>query len=103
GRVWSGVDAKRLGLVDELGGLDDAVSEAAKIAGIERYNIKNFPKYKSGFEQLMEELGGAGTKGKEAFIEKEIGAEAYSLLKEIKSILENKGAQARMPFTLRIQ
>lgn len=103
GRVWSGVDAKRLGLVDELGGLDDAITEAAKIAGTEQYGIKKFPKYKSGFEQLMEDLGGAGTKGKEAFIEKEIGTKAYSLLKEIRSVMENQGAQARMPFTLRIQ
>jgi len=103
GRVWSGVDARRLGLVDELGGLDDAITEAAKIAGIEKYSIKKFPKYKSGFEQLMEDLGGTGTKGKQAFIEKEIGVEAYSLLKEIRSIMENKGVQARMPFTLRIQ
>src|SRR5690606_17508515 len=85
GRVWSGVDARRLGLVDELGGLDDAITEAAKIAGIEKYSIKKFPKYKSGFEQLMEDLGGTGTKGKQAFIEKEIGVEAYSLLKEIRS------------------
>lgn len=103
GRVWSGVDAKHLGLVDELGGLDDAIAEAAKIAGIEQYSIKKFPKYKSGFEQLKENLGGAGAKGKAAFIEKEIGVEAYSLLKEIRSVIENKGVQARMPFTLRIQ
>ena len=103
GRVWSGVDAQRLGLVDELGGLDDAISGAAKIAGIEEYGIKKLPRYKSGLEQLMDELGGAGTKGKESFIEKEIGIEAYSLLKEIKSAMENKGIQARMPFVLRVQ
>lgn len=103
GRVWSGVDAKRLGLVDELGGLDDAIAEAANLVGIEQYGIKKFPKYKSGFEQLMEDLGGTGSKAKTAFIEEEIGAETYSLFKEIKSALENKGVQARMPFTLRIQ
>lgn len=103
GRVWSGLDAKRLGLVDELGGLDDAVAEAANLAGIEQYSIKKFPKYKSGFEQLMEDLGGTSAKAKTALIEKEIGVEAYSLLKQIKSIMENEGVQARMPFTLRIQ
>ena len=103
GRVWSGMDAKRLGLVDELGGLDDAISEAATIAGIEQFRIKKFPKYKSGLEQLREELGGTGARAKEMLIEEEIGTRAYSLLKEIKSILENKGVQARMPFTLQIQ
>src|SRR5690606_24271288 len=40
GRVWSGTDAKRLGLVDELGNLDDAIEEAASMAGLENYGIK---------------------------------------------------------------
>ncbi|MCM4169504.1 Protease 4 [Arenibacter antarcticus] len=103
GRVWSGVDAKRLGLVDELGGLDDAIAEAAIMVGLEKYSIQRLPKYKTGFEKLMEDMGGAGARGKEAMIQKEIGVEAYTILKEVRSAMENKGAQARMPFTLRIQ
>jgi len=103
GRVWSGVDAQRLGLVDELGGLDDAIAEAAKMVELDHYGIKKLPKYKSDFEKLMEDFGGAGTKSKEAFIQQEIGAEAYAILKEIKVALENKGVQARMPFTLNIK
>ncbi len=103
GRVWSGVDAKRLGLVDELGGLDDAIAEAANLAGLENYGIKKLPKYKSDFEQLMEDLGGASAKSKQAIIQEEIGFEAYTILKEIKTAMENKGVQARMPFALRIK
>lgn len=103
GRVWSGTDAKRLGLVDELGGLDDAIAEAASIAGLESYGIKKFPKYKSDFERFMENFGGAGTKDQGAFIEEEIGAEAYSILKQIKSAMQQKGVQARMPFALNIK
>ncbi|GGW40185.1 signal peptide peptidase SppA [Arenibacter certesii] len=103
GRVWSGVDAKRLGLVDELGGLDDAIAGAAEMAGIEKYSIQNLPKYKTGLEKFMEDYGGAGAKAREAMIEKEIGAEAYGILKEVRAVMENKGVQARMPFTLRIQ
>ncbi|WP_026808541.1 signal peptide peptidase SppA [Arenibacter latericius] len=103
GRVWSGVDAKRLGLVDELGGLDDAIAAAAEMAEIDKYSIQRLPKYKSGFEKLMEDYGGTATKGREALIEKEIGVEAYNILKEVRSVMENKGVQARMPFTLRIQ
>ena len=103
GRVWSGVDAKRLGLVDELGGLDDAIAGAANLAGLENYGLKKLPKYKSDFEQLMEDLGGASAKSKQAIIEQEIGFEAYTILKEIKTAMENKGVQARMPFTLRIK
>ena len=103
GRVWSGVDAKRLGLVDELGGLDEAIAAAAKMVDLDNYGIRKLPKYKSDFEKLMEDLGGATTKSKESIIKEEIGAEAYAILKEIKSAMENKGIQARMPFTLNIR
>ena len=103
GRVWSGVDAKRLGLVDELGGLDEAIEAAAKMVGLDNYGIRKLPKYKSDFEKLMEDLGGATTKSKESIIQQEIGAEAYVVLKEIKQAMQNKGIQARMPFTLNIK
>lgn len=103
GRVWSGVDAKRIGLVDELGNLNDAIAEAAKMANIDEYGIKKFPRYKTGFERLMEDLGGASAKAKQDFIEEEVGAEAYSILKQFKSTMEQKGIQARMPFVLDIK
>jgi len=103
GRVWSGVDAKRLGLVDELGGLDEAIAEAANMVDLDNFGIKKLPKYKSDFEKLMEDLGGATTKSKEKIIQQEIGTEAYAILKEIKMAMQNKGVQARMPFTLNIK
>jgi len=103
GRVWSGTDAKRLGLVDELGGLNDAISEAAKMVGIEAYGIKKFPIYKSGFEKLMEDLSGASAKSKESIIQQEIGPQAYSILQQLKMATEQKGVQARMPFVLDIK
>lgn len=103
GRVWSGVDAKRIGLVDELGNLNDAIAEAAKMTNLDEYGIKKFPRYKTGFERLMEDLGGASAKAKQDFIEEEVGAEAYSILKQFKSSMEQKGIQARMPFVLDIK
>ncbi|AZQ59053.1 signal peptide peptidase SppA [Maribacter sp. MJ134] len=103
GRVWSGVDAKRLGLVDELGTLEDAVEAAANMVELSSYGIKKFPKYKSGFERFMEDLGGASAKTKEGMIREEIGEEFYTILKNVKSITEQKGVQARMPFTLNIK
>lgn len=103
GRVWSGTDAVRLGLVDALGGLDDAVAEAASMAGLDSYGIKKFPKYKSGFERFMEDFGGASIKTKEDVIAGEIGWEAYTILKQIKSAMQQKGVQARMPFSLNIK
>jgi len=103
GRVWSGVDAKKLGLVDEIGGLDDAIKAAAEIAGIKNYGINSYPKYKSGFERFMEDFGGASSKIKQDFIREEIGEETYSILKEVKSAMKQQGVQARMPFIMNIK
>jgi len=103
GRVWSGVDAKRIGLIDELGNLEDAINEAAKMAELNEYGVKKFPKYKTGLERLLEDMGGASAKLKKDFIEEEIGTEAYSTLKQIKSAMQQRGVQARMPFILDIK
>ncbi|RUA19005.1 MAG: signal peptide peptidase SppA [Flavobacteriia bacterium] len=103
GRVWSGVDAKANGLVDELGNLDDAIAAAAEMAGLDSYGIRKYPKYKSGFEQFMENMGGVKTKIGESIIQEEIGTEAYQLLKEFKELGKQEGIQAKMPFRLNIK
>ena len=103
GRVWSGTEAKNLGLVDEIGGLEDAIAEAASLAGIDSYSIRKLPRYKSGFERFMEDLGGASTELREVLVEEELGEEAYGILKEIRSAVKQKGIQARLPFTLNIR
>ncbi|MRX63321.1 signal peptide peptidase SppA [Maribacter luteus] len=103
GRVWSGTDAKRLGLVDELGNLDDAIAAAAELAEVKTYGIKKFPKYKSGFERFMEDMGSAKSKIGESIIKEEIGEETYGILKQMKSAMEQKGIQTRMPFVLDIK
>ncbi len=103
GRVWSGVDAKKIGLVDELGNLEDAIAAAAKLAEIENFGIRKYPKYKSSLERFFDDLPGASATIKQNLIEEEIGTEAYSILKEIKTATEQKGIQARMPFALDIK
>ena len=103
GRVWSGVDAKENGLIDELGNLDDAIAAAAEMAELDSYGIRKYPKYKSDFERLMEDLGGVKAKIGEALIQEEIGTEAYQFLKEFKDITKQKGIQAKMPFSLNIK
>lgn len=102
GRVWSGVDAKRLGLVDELGNLEDAVKAAAELADLEEFNVRKYPKYKTGFEKFMEDMGGVKSAIGQDFIKEEIGEEAYKLLKQMQSTMEDKGIQAKMPFQLDI-
>lgn len=102
GRVWSGTDAVRLGLADQLGGMPEALEAAAGLAGIDSYRIWPLPKYKSGLERLMDDLQGASAKATQSALEAELGAEWAELLREIKSQLNNEGLQARLPFTLKI-
>jgi len=103
GRVWSGLDAKKIGLIDELGNLDDAIAAAAELAEIESYGVKKYPKYKSGFEKFMEDMSGVKSQFAQSLIKKEIGEETYDILKQMKSTFEQKGVQARMPFVLDIK
>ena len=103
GRVWSGVDAKELGLVDEIGNLDAAIAAAAEMVDLETYGIRKYPKYKSEFQRIMEDFGGAKAKVGEAFIKEELGDEVFQVLKEVKQLSNKKGIQARMPFTLNIK
>ena len=103
GRVWSGLEAQKIGLVDELGGLDDAVEGAAQLAGIEYYGIRKYPKYKSGFEKFMEDISGAKSKMAATVIEEELGADAYNVFKEFKKVSQKQEIQAKMPFSLIIR
>lgn len=103
GRVWSGVDAKKLGLVDELGNLDDAIAAAAEMVGLETYGIRKYPKYKSDFERLMDDLGSAKTMLGDAILKEELDDEVFKALKEIKGMTDGKGIQVRMPYDLNIR
>ena len=57
GRVWTGADAIKIGLVDTLGGLDLALSIAAEKAGLDKYRIKDYPEEKDTWKQLSELFG----------------------------------------------
>jgi protease-4 len=99
GRVWSGTDAKRIGLIDQFGGLDDAIQLASEMASITDYKVVSLPKQKDPFQQIMDELMG---KDPETRIQKEIGNfyPYYRIWKEISAM---EGIQARMPYQLQIQ
>lgn len=58
GRVWTGDDAVRIGLVDELGGLDDAVKKAAELAELDKWHTKSYPAMPDIWERLMSDLSG---------------------------------------------
>ena len=62
GRVWTGVDAQQHGLIDQLGNLQDAIKQAAKLAGLTEYSIKEIGPALSTKQQLLNELFGFGAK-----------------------------------------
>jgi protease-4 len=62
GHIWTGIDGKKLGLVDEFGGLEKAISIAAKRANITAYRIEELPEIKDIFAQIMDAIGETKTK-----------------------------------------
>ena len=101
GRVWTGADAVKNGLVDELGGLDLALKYAAEAADIQDYKIKEFPVFEKNLDKMLEDLGLA--KAKETILAEELGEENYKLLKEVKRLSQKKGAQLSFPFSTEIK
>lgn len=98
GRVWSGADAQKIGLVDVLGGLETAIEIAAKKAGLENYKLVSLPKQKDPFEELF---SGSTKSIEEALLKILLGENAkyYISLDKLKRY---SGIQARMPYDVEI-
>jgi len=103
GRIWSGIDAKRLGLVDEIGGLEDAIVYAAKLGETENYSIQSFPVFKKTLEEYFVANSPFPIKSREAIIKEEIGKENYQILEQIRTINSRKGVQTIMPYQIIIK
>lgn len=103
GRVWTGVDAKRIGLVDELGGLEAATAEAARMAHLEKgeYRIVGYPEQKDIFQEIRESLNiqARSWLATEAFGE---DAEMLHRFEQVKKARNITGIQARMPFEMEV-
>jgi len=97
GRVWSGLEAKRIGLVDEIGGLDKAIDIAVEKAGLTNYMVKEYPAKKNLFTKLMEDISSVKTD-----IVRETLGKDYTYFKYINQLKQMSGAQARLPFLLEI-
>lgn len=97
GRVWSGVDALEIGLVDELGGLDKAIEYAAEQANLESYSIKEYPKQQNLMEMLMK--GDIQEPYAKSLMKKNLGKN-YTYIETIENITKVNGVQALMPFMI---
>ncbi len=101
GRVWSGIEAKANGLVDELGGVDDAIKIAAKAAKLKDgdYRVRYYPEKKKPFEELLAKMM---DDSEEKVMDKNLG-DLSSYVKMYKKLMNMGGTQTRMPFELVIR
>lgn len=97
GRVWSGVDAQRIGLIDDFGGLNYSIEQAAELAGVENYRIVEYPEQKPLFEQLMEGFGSVEA----SYMKARLG-NAWPVYQKIQQATENTGILMRMPYDVKI-
>ena len=104
GRVWTGTDALKIGLVDKIGGLEDAIKHAATLGKTKSYQVENYPEYEQSFEDLLNNLTGISMfQTKDALLREHLGEESYLLIQQIKKANQLKGVQALMPFELNIK
>jgi len=103
GRVWSGSQALKLGLVDKIGGMDDAIKAAAKLAKIDKYKTRDYPEYEKNLRDLFSSLGIPFLQSRESFIKEEIGEENFRVIEQVKKVNAKKGVQALMPYELNIR
>ncbi len=96
GRIWSGLQAKKIGLVDELGGLDKAIEMAANMSGIENYRVVEYPEIRDPFEVFFETL-------LDDTSQKVFGPEINRVIDHYSKafdLLKGSKVQARLPFEI---
>jgi len=103
GRVWTGEQAIKLGLVDQLGNLNDAIAEAAKLAGLKEYSVDSYPAPVDFMQQLFNEK-------KESYFDTHMKAalgDFYPMLGTMQWMMQNRRIDqcvyARVPFELNVR
>ena len=98
GRIWSGINALEIGLVDELGGLDRAIEVAVELAELDTYRTIVLPEEKDPFEQLFEDFN---LKMETKIMDKSLG-NSYKYYQQLNKLTKMQGIQTRMLFNLEI-
>lgn len=99
GRIWSGKRAKQIGLVDELGSLNDAITYAAKQAKLKDFNVAPYPKKVSEFEQLFKDMEENEISTK--LIKNKIGKENYKIFEQIINPKLQSEVMMEMPYQVK--
>ncbi len=98
GRVWSGINAKEIGLIDKFGGLTDAIKEAAKLAELKDYRVKEYPEQGDFMQQMIKYFEDEASV---MILNDKLGA-SYKYYKNLNQILHQNGIQARMPYDIEV-
>lgn len=101
GRVWSGTRAKEIGLVDELGSLQDAVRFAAQKANLKSYKVSSYPKEVSAFEQFFSNMNEDDISAK--LIKNKIGKANYEILQQLTDEKLKSEVKMEMPYKINIK
>jgi len=101
GRVWSGISAKEIGLVDEIGSLQDAIKYASDLSNTKNYNVKEYPESRNTIEILLESLNEEKLATK--VIESKLGKDVSDLIKIINHYNDPRDMRMEMPFALRVR
>lgn len=99
GRVWVGTMAKQIGLVDKLGGLDEAIADVAERANLSDYHTVQYPKPKTPWERLFEDLMDNQSVVNNMVLQEQLG-ELYPYYQQVHEMATAKGPQMRLPMML---
>lgn len=101
GRVWLATDALNIKLVDQLGGIDDAVKKAAELAKLKEYYTSDYPATASWIDNLLNSMSSSGTY-LDAQLRQTLG-ELYQPFTVLRSIDKREAIQARIPYAISIK
>ena len=102
GRVWAGADAIEIGLVDQLGDMEDAIAYAAEKANLGGdYKVTEWPKQKDFLTRLMESMNSSSDQ-LDAAVKQKLGV-YYDYLQGLENLQKSTGVQARLPFDMVIK
>lgn len=102
GRVWTGEQAIKNGLVDQAGGMDRALDYAADQADIKDYKTQEYPVFKVNLNQILRKYG-IGLFSKEDLVKETMGKDLYNKWKTIKQKTDHEGIQVLFPFSTDIK
>ena len=101
GRVWTGYDAKSIGLIDAYGGIEKAIEIAVLLAKVEDYRIISLPKKKDPFAELALKLGEKASLSE--VIGRKLGFNKSEMIEPLNILLKQEKIQARIPFIIELK